>query len=91
MYLKFIKKHRKMSTCNQLDLETLGSWLILPKTVPGHLSKSTYMVDAISLAICKFLGRNTRVTIVGNVLIVVLLQKPKMKKKNKKLCFPLEM
>ena len=25
-----------MSTCNQLDLETLGSHLIMSKTLPGH-------------------------------------------------------
>jgi hypothetical protein len=33
-----MKKIQKMSTCNRLNLETLGSQLIMPKTLPGHLS-----------------------------------------------------
>ena len=32
---KLMKKNLKMSTCNQLDLETLGSWLIMPKNFPA--------------------------------------------------------
>ena len=39
-YLKSLKKNRKMSTCNRLDLETLGSQPIMPKNLPrtsvGH-------------------------------------------------------
>ena len=37
--LKVIKRNRKLTTCkpNQLDLgETLGSWPIMPKNLPGH-------------------------------------------------------
>ena len=34
VYLKLIKKHRKMSLGNWLDLETLGSRLIMPEN--GH-------------------------------------------------------
>jgi hypothetical protein len=30
------KKNRKMSICSQMDLETLGSRLIMPKNLPGH-------------------------------------------------------
>ena len=30
-----INQNQKMSTCNQLDLDTLGSWLIVPKNY-GH-------------------------------------------------------
>ena len=36
IYIKLIKKIRKMSTCNQLDLETLGSQPVMPKNLPGH-------------------------------------------------------
>jgi len=37
MYVTFIKKNWKMSTCNWLDLETpLGSRPIMPKNIPGH-------------------------------------------------------
>ena len=36
IFLKLTKKHRKMWTCNQLDLETLGSRPILSKNLPGH-------------------------------------------------------
>ena len=28
-----------MSTCNQLDLEILGCWPIMPKNLPGHRGK----------------------------------------------------
>ena len=31
IYLKVMKKTQKVSTCNQLDLETLGYQLFLPK------------------------------------------------------------
>jgi hypothetical protein len=36
MFLKLIKKNRKMSTCNRLDLETLESRSVIsPDTVVG--------------------------------------------------------
>jgi hypothetical protein len=34
----FMKKNRKMSTCNRLDWETLGSPPIMSKFLPGHCS-----------------------------------------------------
>jgi hypothetical protein len=36
IYPNSMKKNWKMSTCNRLNLETLGSWLIMPKNLPGH-------------------------------------------------------
>ena len=33
-----IKEKRRMSTCDQLELQTLGSQLIMPKTLPDHWS-----------------------------------------------------
>ena len=79
-----------MSTCNQLDLETLGSCSIVPNTLPWHLSKSIHMVDATSLAICKFMGKNTRVTIEGNKILAFHLPKPKLKIIIR-ICFSVEM
>ena len=42
IYLNFIKKNQKITTCNRLDLETLRSWPIMPKisldTRPGSLN-----------------------------------------------------
>jgi hypothetical protein len=35
IYLKWRKKNKKMSTCNRLDLESLGSWPTMPKNFPG--------------------------------------------------------
>ena len=35
IYLKWIKKNLKMSTCNRLNLESVGSWPTLPKNLPG--------------------------------------------------------
>ena len=32
------KKNQKVSTCNQVDLETLESRLIMPKNLPVHCS-----------------------------------------------------
>jgi hypothetical protein len=37
MYLDSMKKNQKMSTCNQLDLETLGSQLIFFQKYPWTL------------------------------------------------------
>ena len=31
IYLKSVKKNQKITTCNWLDLETLGFWLIMPR------------------------------------------------------------
>ena len=36
IYLDSIKENWKVSTCNQLDLATSGSRLIMPKTLPEH-------------------------------------------------------
>jgi len=36
MYPNFIKENRRMSTCNQLDLQTLGSQPVMPKNLPAH-------------------------------------------------------
>jgi hypothetical protein len=36
IYPKLIKENRRMSTCNRLDLETLGSQPIVPKNLPNH-------------------------------------------------------
>ena len=34
--LKLINTSQMITTCNRLDLETLGIWLIMPKNIPGH-------------------------------------------------------
>ena len=31
-----MKENRRMSTCNRLDLHTLGSQPVMPKNVPDH-------------------------------------------------------
>ena len=36
VYFNWIQTNRKMSTCNQLDLEPLGSWPTMPQKIPGH-------------------------------------------------------
>jgi hypothetical protein len=38
IYPNFIKANRRMSTCNRLDLQTLGSQPIKPKNLPDHWS-----------------------------------------------------
>jgi hypothetical protein len=36
IYPNLIKGNRRMSTCNRLDLQTLGSPPIMPKNLPDH-------------------------------------------------------
>ena len=36
IYPNLIKENRRMSTCNRLDLQTLGSQPIMPKNLPDH-------------------------------------------------------
>ena len=42
LHLKLMKKNQKMSTCNQLDLETLGYWPIMHISLPGHWSEDSF-------------------------------------------------
>ena len=36
IYPNIIKENRRISTCNRLDLQTLGSQLIMLKNLPDH-------------------------------------------------------
>ena len=38
IYPNLIKENRRMSTCNRLDLQTLGSRPVMPKNLPDHWS-----------------------------------------------------
>ena len=40
IYPNLIKENRRMSTCTQLDLQTLGSQPVMPKNLPDHCPKS---------------------------------------------------
>jgi hypothetical protein len=40
IYHNFIKENRRMSTCNQLDLQTLESRLIMPENLRNHCSRA---------------------------------------------------
>ena len=37
-----IKENQRMSTCNRLDLQTLGSQQVMPKNLPDHWYKSAW-------------------------------------------------
>ena len=39
-YPNLIKENRRMSTCNRLDLQTLGSQPIMLKNLPNHWARS---------------------------------------------------
>ena len=39
---------RKITTCNRLDLETLGSRLLMPKNLPGHWYSSSTFISCSS-------------------------------------------
>ena len=36
IYPYLIKERQRMSTCNRVDLQTLGSLPVMPKNVPDH-------------------------------------------------------
>ena len=36
IYPNLMKENRRMSTCNWLDLQTLGSQPVMPKNLPDH-------------------------------------------------------
>ena len=40
-----------MSTCNRLDLETLGSQLVVPKNLPNHWVEAKFM-EPINVTRC---------------------------------------
>ena len=42
IYPNPIKENRRMSTCNWLDLQTLGSPPVMPKNLPDHRSKPNF-------------------------------------------------
>ena len=42
-------KDRKITTCSRLDLKTLGSRPIMPKTLPGHSCKTNLDIKAPEL------------------------------------------
>ena len=57
-YPNSIKGNRRMSTCNRLDLQTLGSQLHMPKNLPPITVSGSYGVPAeaslfSSLHVCK--------------------------------------
>ena len=42
IYPNLIKGNRRMSTCNRLDLQTLGSQPVMPKILPDHWSRDHF-------------------------------------------------
>ena len=48
IYLDLIKKSRKITTCNRLDLEPLRFWPIMHRNLPGHSRKGPKEVLIIS-------------------------------------------
>ena len=49
IYLDFIKENQKITTYNWLDLETLGSWPIVPKDLLGHWCELFYSIIFLNL------------------------------------------
>jgi hypothetical protein len=39
IYPNLMKENQRMSTCNRLDLQTLGSQPVMPKNLPDHWAK----------------------------------------------------
>ena len=45
MYPNLVKGNWMMSTCNRLDLQTLGCQLVMPKNLPNHWSSMPFEHD----------------------------------------------
>ena len=45
IYPNLIKENRRMSTCNWLDLQTLGSQPVMPKNLPDHCLEACIYVS----------------------------------------------
>ena len=43
------RENRRMSTCNRLDLQTLGTQPIMPKNLPDHWSSETKVAQEVLL------------------------------------------
>ena len=41
IYPNSVKENRRMSTCNRLNLQTLGSQPVMPKNLPDHCSRAS--------------------------------------------------
>ena len=47
IYPNLIKENRRMSTCTRLDLQTLGSQLVMSKSLPNHwFEQRTFYIGA---------------------------------------------
>ena len=63
IYPNFIKENRRMSTCTQLDLQTLGSQPIMPKNPPNRWSNLSklffvgYKANLSSKNVCRFVNQ----------------------------------
>ena len=58
IYPRLIKKNWKITMRHWLDLETLGSWPIIPKNLPGHWSLKELGASTLKgLAACKCLRK----------------------------------
>ena len=44
-----MKENWRMSTCNRLDLQTLGSQPIMPKNLPDHWSRRSCVIENIDI------------------------------------------
>ena len=61
IYPNLIKENRMMSTCNQLDLQKLGSQLIISKNLPNHCFIVTFSCSNFyKMHFCKVIGSLTR-------------------------------
>jgi hypothetical protein len=50
IYTNLVKETQRMSTCNRLDLQTLGSQPIMPKILPDHWSSPSF-TDPVSMSL----------------------------------------
>ena len=55
IYLNLIKENQRMSTCNRLDLQTLGSQSVMPKNLPNHwVVENSRAIWIMEMAACTY-------------------------------------
>jgi hypothetical protein len=56
IYLKWMKQNQKMSTCNWLYLESLGSWWTMPKNFLGTIAYLTWTQIPSTVLLARWVG-----------------------------------
>ena len=77
MYPNFIKKNRRLSTCNRLDLETLGSQPVMPKNLPDRCWGDLRSKNAYEFLIMNCVNSFVIFTLISTLISTIMNRKCK--------------